>query len=114
MSMQKLREELAFDSFAQEIQPELGANGIELNHMYFDEPSDPACLHIGLDNDYALVQIVFWEGGNLELISIQPPDSDNTRKSEFKNAGRKRLEEVVHLSMGWLRDRKSADALHSP
>lgn len=114
MSMQKLREELAFDSFAQEIQTKLDANGIELNYMYFDEPSDPACLHIGLNSDYALVQIVFWEGGNLELISIQPPDSDNAQKSEFKKVRRKRLEEVVHLSIGWLRDRKSADALHSP
>ena len=114
MSMQKLMEELAFDSFAQEIQTELGANDIVLNHMYFDEPHDPACLHIGLDNDYALVQIVFWEGGNLELISIQPPDSDNARKSQFVDAGRKRLEEVVHLSIDWLRNRQSADLLHSP
>jgi hypothetical protein len=114
MSIQKLREELAFDSFAQEIRPELGANGIELNHMYFDEPSDPACLHIGLDNDYALVQIVFWEGGNLELISIQPADSENSRKSEFVNAGRNKLQEIVRLSIDWLRDRQPVESLHSP
>ncbi len=106
-------EELAFDSFAQELRPRLGANGIELNYRYFDEPGDPACLHIGLDNDYALVQIVYWEGGNLELISIQPPDSENSRKSEFIDAGRKRLREVIQLSIDWLRNRQPAESLHS-
>ncbi len=114
MSLQKLMNELAFDSFANELRSELNASGVELNYRYFDEPQDLACLHIGLDNDYALVQIVFWEGGKLELISIPPDEDQKARTSEYKDAGRKTLQTLVRKSLAWLHNRQPADSLHSP
>jgi len=112
MSLHKFFSNERFHIIAADLRADCDLQGIELNYRYFNEPQDPACLHVGLHNDYALIQIVLWETGLLEFNTQLDSGQEQFQASKIHSAGSKQLCDLLDRSITWLVERRPASELH--